>query len=121
METGKLITYIHHMICKMKLGLVPFDCLKAENLIDIALQDRGFRIIHPSVVNHLKTEYQETDESLRRFDVECELMAEGEPYYWTFHLVTCEFYGDVLDDYQVKVDALTGEILDGAAYDEGNG
>lgn len=48
-------------------------------------------------------------------------MAEGEPYYWTFHLVTCEFYGDVLDDYQVKVDALTGEILDGAAYDEGNG
>ena len=77
--------------------------------------------LYPSVVNYLKTEYQETEESLRRFDVECELMAEGEPYYWTFHLVTCEFYGDVLDDYQVKVDALTGEILDGAAYDEGNG
>ena len=77
--------------------------------------------LYPSVVNYLKTEYQETEESLRRFDVECELMAEGEPYYWAFHLVTCEFYGDVLDDYQVKVDALTGEILDGAAYDEGNG
>ena len=77
--------------------------------------------LYPSVVNYLKTEYQETDESLRRFDVECELMAEGEPYYWSFHLVTCEFYGDVLDDYQVKVNALTGEIMDAAAYGEGNG
>ena len=77
--------------------------------------------LYPSVVNYLKTEYHETDESLRRFDVECELMAEGEPYYWSFHLVTCEFYGDVLDDYQVKVDALTGEIMDAAAYEEGNG
>lgn len=75
----------------------------------------------PSVMNHLKTAYHETDASLRRFDVECELMAEGEPYYWAFHLVSCEFYGDVLDDYQVKVDALTGEILDAAAYEEGNG
>ena len=92
---------------KGKGTIVP-DLLSAEEL-------------YPAVVNYLKTEYQETDESLRRFDVECELMAEGEPYYWTFHLVTCEFYGDVLDDYQVKVDALTGEILDGAAYDEGNG
>lgn len=77
--------------------------------------------LYPAVVNYLKTEYQETDESLRRFDVECELMAEGEPYYWSFHLVTCEFYGDVLDDYQVKVNALTGEIMDAAAYEEGNG
>ena len=77
--------------------------------------------LYPSVANYLKTEYHETDESLRRFDVECELMAEGEPYYWSFHLVTCEFYGDVLDDYQVKVDALTGEIMDTAAYEEANG
>ena len=75
----------------------------------------------PSVMNHLKTAYHETDESLRRFDVECELMAEGEPYYWAFHLVSCEFYGDVLDDYQVKVDARTGEVLDAVAYEEGNG
>lgn len=77
--------------------------------------------LYPSVVNYLKTEYHETDESLRRFDVECELMAEGEPYYWTFHLLSCEFNGDVLDDYQVQVNALTGEIMDVAAYEEGNG
>ena len=92
---------------KGKGTIVP-DLLSAEEL-------------YPSVVNYLKTEYHETDESLRRFDVECELMAEGEPYYWSFHLVTCEFYGDVLDDYQVKVNALTGEIMDAAAYEEGNG
>ena len=89
-------------------GMIVPDLLSAEKL-------------YPSVVNYLKTEYQETDESLRRFDVECELMAEGEPYYWSFHLVSCEFYGDVLDDYQVKVNALTGEVMDAAAYDEGNG
>ena len=89
-------------------GTIVPDLLSAEEL-------------YPSVVNYLKTEYHETDESLRRFDVECELMAEGEPYYWSFHLVSCEFYGDVLDDYQVKVDTLTGEIMDAAAYEEGNG
>lgn len=107
MEPDFRITHEFPPQQKGKGTIVP-DLLSAEEL-------------YPSVVNYLKTEYQETDESLRRFDVECELMAEGEPYYWTFHLVTCEFYGDVLDDYQVKVDALTGEILDGAAYDEGNG
>ena len=48
-------------------------------------------------------------------------MTEGEPYYWNFHLVTCEFYGDVMDDYQVKVNALTGEIMDSDAYEEANG
>lgn len=89
-------------------GTIVSDLLSAEEL-------------YPSVVDFLKTEYHETDESLRRFDVKCELMAEGEPYYWSFHLVTCEFYGDVLDDYQVKVNALTGEIMDAAAYEEGNG
>ena len=93
---------------KKEKGTIVPDLITAEEL-------------YPSVVNHLKTEYQETDESLRRFDVECELMAEGEPYYWSFHLVTCEFYGDELDDYQVKVNALTGEIMDAAAYEEGNG
>ena len=77
--------------------------------------------VYPAVIDHLKTVYHETDESLRRFDVECELMTEGQPFYWSFHLVTCEFYGDVLDDYQVKVDALTGEIMDAAAYEDGNG
>lgn len=107
MEPDFRITHEFPPQQKGKGTIVP-DLLSAEEL-------------YPSVVNYLKTEYQETEESLRRFDVECELMAEGEPYYWTFHLVTCEFYGDVLDDYQVKVDALTGEILDGAAYDEGNG
>ena len=107
MEPDFRITHEFPPQQKGKGTIVP-DLLSAEEL-------------YPSVVNYLKTEYQETEESLRRFDVECELMAEGEPYYWAFHLVTCEFYGDVLDDYQVKVDALTGEILDGAAYDEGNG
>ena len=107
MEPDFRITHEFPPQQKGKGTIVP-DLLSAEEL-------------YPSVVNYLKTAYQETDDSLRRFDVECELMAEGEPYYWTFHLVSCEFYGDVLDDYQVKVNALTGEILDGAAYEEGNG
>ena len=107
MEPDFRITHEFPPQQKGKGTIVP-DLLSAEEL-------------YPSVVNYLKTEYQETEESLRRFDVECELMAEGEPYYWIFHLLSCEFYGDVLDDYQVKVNALTGEVMDAAAYDEGNG
>lgn len=45
----------------------------------------------PSVKALLKSHYGETDASLSRFDLQCELMAEGEPYVWLFHLCCCTF------------------------------
>lgn len=75
----------------------------------------------PSVKTLLKSHYGETDASLSRFDLQCELMAEGEPYVWLFHLCCCTFGDGLLDDYQVRVDAHTGEVLETAAYEDGKG
>lgn len=75
----------------------------------------------PSVQVHLKERYGETDASLRRFDVECELLAEGEPAVWFFNLRCCAYDGGHLDNYQVWVDAQTGEMMEAAAAEEGKG
>ena len=75
----------------------------------------------PSVKAAIKSHYGETDASLSRFDLQCELMAEGEPYVWLFHLCCCTFGDGLLDDYQVRVDAHTGEVLETAAYEDGKG
>lgn len=75
----------------------------------------------PSVQEHLKERYGETDASLRRFDVECELLADEEPAVWFFNLRCCAYDGGYLDNYQVWVDAQTGEMLEVAAAEEGKG
>lgn len=74
----------------------------------------------PAVKECLKERYGETDASLDRFDMECELL-EGEPSLWFFRLC-CGMTGDgFLDHYQVWVDAHTGEIVEAAAAEEGKG
>ncbi len=75
----------------------------------------------PSVQSHLEERYGETDASLRRFDVECELLADGEPAVWFFNLRCCAYDGGHLDNYQVWVDAQTGEMMEAAAAEEGKG
>ena len=75
----------------------------------------------PSVQSHLEERYGETDASLRRFDVECELLADEEPAVWFFNLRCCAYDGGYLDNYQVWVDAQTGEMLEVAAAEEGKG
>lgn len=71
----------------------------------------------PAVKDCLKERYGETDISLGRFDIECELLED----VWFFRLC-CGSTGDgFLDHYQVWADAHTGEIVEAAAAEEGKG
>ena len=38
-----------------------------------------------------------------------------------YHLCSCTFADGLLDDYQGRVDAHTGEVLETAAYEDGKG
>ena len=71
----------------------------------------------PAVKDCLKERYGETDISLGRFDIECELLED----VWFFRFC-CGSTGDgFLDHYQVWTDANTGEIVEAAAAEEGKG
>lgn len=74
----------------------------------------------PAVKEYLKERYGETDVSLGRFDIECELL-QDEPSLWFFRFVCCTAGDSYLDHYQVWADAQTGEIVDAAAAEEGKG
>lgn len=74
----------------------------------------------PAAKEYLKERYGETDASLGRFDIECELL-QDEPSLWFFRFVCCTAGDSYLDHYQVWADAQTGEIVDAAAAEEGKG
>ena len=74
----------------------------------------------PAVKEYLKERYGETDASLGRFDIECELL-QDEPSLWFLRFVCCTAGDSYLDHYQVWADAQTGEIVDATAAEEGKG
>ncbi len=86
----------------------PEGCISAEKAIEL-------------VKAYLKTNFHETDASLLRFEVRYGFIAEGLPHRWVFFLDSGFLGNATVDQYEIHLDAQTGEILDCWGPEDGNG